>query len=30
MAKILGNFHLALLIGIALLVAVMVGLHRGR
>ena len=29
MAKILGNFRLALLIGIALLVAVMVGLHRG-
>jgi uncharacterized membrane protein len=30
MAKILGNFRLALLIGIALLVAVMVGLHRGQ
>ena len=29
MAKILGNFHLALLIGIILLVAAMVGLHRG-
>ncbi len=29
MAKILGNFRLALLIGIALLVAVMAGLHRG-
>ncbi len=29
MAKILGNFRLALLIGIVLLVAVMVGLHRG-
>ena len=29
MAKILGNFHLALLIGIALLVAAMVGLHQG-
>ena len=28
MAKILGNFHLALLIGIVLLVAVMFGLHR--
>ncbi|MGZ8283318.1 MAG: hypothetical protein ACXWUN_10270, partial [Allosphingosinicella sp.] len=28
MAKIFGNFHLALLIGLALLVAVMVGLHR--
>ena len=28
MAKILGNFHLALLIGVALLVAAMVGLHR--
>jgi uncharacterized membrane protein len=28
MAKILGNFHLALLIGVVLLVAVMVGLHR--
>jgi len=28
MAKILGNFHLALLIGIALLVAAMIGLHR--
>jgi len=28
MAKILGNFHLALLIGIALLLAAMVGLHR--
>ena len=27
MAKILGNFHLALLIGVALLVAAMVGLH---
>jgi uncharacterized membrane protein len=29
MAKILGNFHLALLIGIILLVAVMAGLHAG-
>ena len=29
MAKILGNFHLALLIGIVLLVAAMVGLHHG-
>ncbi|MGE0179364.1 MAG: urate hydroxylase PuuD [Sphingomonas sp.] len=29
MAKIFGNFRLALLIGIALLVAAMVGLHRG-
>src|ERR687898_1770928 len=28
MAKILGNFHLALLIGVVLLVAVMFGLHR--
>jgi uncharacterized membrane protein len=28
MAKILGNFHLALLIGIALLLAAMFGLHR--
>ena len=28
MAKILGNFHVALLIGIVLLVAVMFGLHR--
>ena len=28
MAKILGNFHLALLIGIVLLVAAMVGLHQ--
>lgn len=28
MAKILGNFHLALLIGVVLLVAAMVGLHR--
>ena len=28
MAKILGNFHLALLIGIVLLVAVMFGLHQ--
>jgi len=28
MAKILGNFHLALLIGIVLLVAAMLGLHR--
>ncbi len=28
MAKILGNFHLALLIGIILLAAAMVGLHR--
>jgi len=28
MAKILGNFHLALLIGIILLVAAMAGLHR--
>jgi uncharacterized membrane protein len=29
MAKILGNFHIALLIGILLLVAAMVGLHQG-
>ena len=29
MAKILGNFHLALLIGIVLLVAAMVGFHQG-
>jgi uncharacterized membrane protein len=29
MAKILGNFHLALLIGIVLLLAAMLGLHRG-
>src|ERR1044072_8233405 len=28
MAKILGNFHVALLIGVILLVAAMVGLHR--
>ena len=28
MAKILGNFHLALLIGVVLLVVAMVGLHR--
>jgi uncharacterized membrane protein len=28
MAKILGNFHVALLIGILLLIAAMVGLHR--
>jgi uncharacterized membrane protein len=28
MAKILGNFHLALLIGIVLLVAAMIGLHQ--
>ena len=28
MAKILGNFHLALAIGVVLLVAVMFGLHR--
>src|SRR5687768_16882864 len=28
MAKILGNFHMALLIGVVLLVAAMVGLHR--
>ena len=28
MAKILGNFHLALLIGIVLLIAVMVGVHH--
>ena len=28
MAKILGNFHLALLIGVVLLVAAMFGLHR--
>ena len=27
MAKILGNFHIALLIGVALLVAAMIGLH---
>jgi uncharacterized membrane protein len=30
MAKILGNFHLALLIGVLLLVAAMFGLHRGE
>ena len=29
MAKILGNFHLALLIGILLLIAAMVGFHQG-
>jgi uncharacterized membrane protein len=29
MAKILGNFHLALLIGIVLLIAAMVGFHQG-
>lgn len=29
MAKILGNFHLALLIGVVLLLAAMFGLHRG-
>ena len=29
MAKILGNFHLALLIGVLLLAAAMFGLHRG-
>jgi uncharacterized membrane protein len=29
MAKILGNFHLALLLGIVLLVAAMVGFHQG-
>jgi uncharacterized membrane protein len=29
MAKILGNFHLALLIGVVLLVAAMVGFHQG-
>jgi uncharacterized membrane protein len=29
MAKILGNFHLALLIGVVLLAAAMFGLHRG-
>jgi uncharacterized membrane protein len=29
MAKILGNFHLALLIGLLLLLAAMFGLHRG-
>jgi uncharacterized membrane protein len=29
MAKILGNFHLALLIGVILLIAAMVGLHQG-
>ena len=29
MAKILGNFHLALLIGIVLLVGAMVGFHQG-
>ena len=28
MAKILGNFHLALLIGVVLVIAAMVGLHR--
>ena len=30
MAKILGNFHLALLIGVLLLVTAMFGLHRGE
>ncbi len=30
MAKILGNFHVALLIGVVLLVAAMLGLHRGE
>ncbi|MEA3013242.1 MAG: hypothetical protein QOD42_1787 [Sphingomonadales bacterium] len=30
MAKILGNFHLALLIGILLLIAAMVGLHQAE
>jgi uncharacterized membrane protein len=30
MAKILGNFHLALLIGVALLIAAMVGLHGAQ
>ena len=30
MAKILGNFHLALLIGVLLLAAAMFGLHRGQ
>jgi uncharacterized membrane protein len=30
MAKILGNFHLALLIGLILLAAAMFGLHQGR
>ena len=30
MAKILGNFHLALLIGLILLVAAMFGLHQGQ
>ena len=30
MAKILGNFHVALLIGIILLAAAMFGLHRGQ
>jgi uncharacterized membrane protein len=30
MAKILGNFHLALLIGVVLLVAAMFGLHGGQ
>ena len=29
MAKILGNFHLALLIGVVLLIAAMVGFHQG-
>ena len=29
MAKILGNFHLALLIGIVLLIGAMVGFHQG-
>jgi uncharacterized membrane protein len=29
MAKILGNFHIALLIGIILLIAAMVGFHQG-
>jgi uncharacterized membrane protein len=30
MAKILGNFHLALLIGVALLIVAMFGLHGGQ
>ena len=29
MAKILGNFHLALMIGVALLIALMIGVHGG-
>ena len=29
MATILGNFHLALMIGVALLIALMIGVHGG-